>query len=123
MNWNNNCTKPNCNCNSCNPTVNGNYENGILTVTVGTSTAVIPILQESVESKTFVKQEFNIGSGNNVILSDTPILNFGIHVYRNGLLLQSSEYVIINKVITFSIPFGNSTGATGLETLVITYYK
>lgn len=116
-----NCNK--CNCNSCQPTVGGGYVNGVLTVRVGTSTAVIPLSQESIETRTPVKQEFNIGSGNNLILSDTPILNLGIHVYRNGLLCQASEYVINDKVITFSVPFGNSTGATGLEFVVVDYYK
>jgi len=113
----------NCGCGSCNPSVNGNYVNGILTVNVGTSTAVIPISQTSIETRTPVKEEFNLGSGNILILTYIPILNLGINVLRNGLLCFSSEYTINNKTITFTTNFGNSSGGTGLENIIVNYYK
>lgn len=117
----NKCGNGGCNC--CNPSVSGGYVNGILTVKVGTSTAVIPISQESIETRTPVKEEFNIGSGNVINLTYTPLVNLGVDILRNGLLLVSSEYSISNKVITFVTSFGNSTGATGLESLIVNYYR
>lgn len=123
MNWNNNCTKPNCNCNSCNPTVNGNYENGILTVTVGTSTAVIPLAQESIETRTPVTNTFIKTSGTFVIITDTPISTLPIDVYRNGFLQDSDRYVRDNKTFTFITSFGSATGSNSPETITIKYFK
>lgn len=113
----------NSGCNSCNPTVSGGYRNGVLTISVGTSSTVIPLSPESIETRIPVKQEFQVGSGNSLILSDTPLLDLGIDILRNGLLLFSTEYSINNKTITFTVGFGNSTGATGLETIIVNYYK
>lgn len=123
-----NCKKSNCACSSCNPcgtssSVSGGYTSGILTITVGSSTAVIPLNQESVETRTLVSNTFYLASGNSVTLTETPLVALPFEVYRNGLLQDSDRYAIIAKTVTFVSSFGNSEGATGNETIKIKYYK
>lgn len=115
-----NCNK--CNCNPCQPTVEGGYVNGILTVRVGTSTAVIPLSQESIETRTPVTQSFVKTSGDFVIIANTPISSLPIDVYRNGILQDSDRYVRNNKTFTFITPFGSATGSNSPENLTIKYY-
>ena len=123
-----NCKKSNCTCSSCNPcgtssSVSGGYTSGILTITVGSSTAVIPLNQESVETRTLVSNTFYLSTGNSVTLTETPLVALPFEVYRNGLLQDSDRYAIIAKTVTFVSSFGNSEGATGNETIKIKYYK
>ena len=118
-----NCNKTNCGCNVCNPTVSGGYVNGILTVTVGTSTTVIPIAQESIETRTFMSNTFLRDSGTTVTITDTPINSLPIDVYRNGFLQDSDRYVRNDKTFTFVTPFGSATGSNSPENLTIKFYK
>ena len=123
MNWNSTCNKTNCGCGTCNPTVSGGYVNGILTVTVGTSTTVIPLSQESIETRTPVTNTFVKTSGNIIIITDTPINSLPIDVYRNGILQDSDRYVRDNKTFSFVTAFGSATGSNSPENLVFKYYK
>lgn len=123
MNWNSTCNKTNCGCSACNPTVNGGYVNGILTVTVGTSTAVIPLAQESIETRTPVTNTFVKTSGNFVIISDTPISSLPTDVYRNGILQDTDRYVRDNKTFSFVTSFGSATGSNSSEVITIKFYK
>ena len=50
--------------------------------------------------------------------SSNPVL---ISVYRNGLLVQPSEYTQTGVMITFVTSFGNSTGGVGGETVTVYY--
>jgi hypothetical protein len=123
-----NCKKSNCTCSSCNPcgtssSVSGGYTSGILTITVGSSTAVIPLNQESIDTRTLVSNTFYLATGNSVTLTETPLVSLPFEVYRNGLLQDSDRYTIIAKTVTFVSSFGNSEGATGNETIKIKYYK
>lgn len=123
MDWNSTCVKTNCGCNNCNPTVNGDYVNGVLTVTVGTSSAVIPLSQKSIETRTPVTNTFIKTSGTFVIITDTPISTLPIDVYRNGFLQDSDRYVRDNKTFTFITSFGSATGSNSPETITIKYFK
>ena len=123
MNWNSTCNKTNCGCSACNPTVDGDYVNGILTVKVGASTAVIPLAQASIETRTPVSNEFVKTSGNFVIISDTPISTLPIDVYRNGFLQSSDRYIRDGKTFTFVTSFGSATGSNSPEIINIKFYK
>lgn len=116
-----NCNK--CNCNPCQPTVGGGYVNGILTVRVGTSTAVIPLSQESIETRTPVTETFIKTSGDFVIIADTPISSLPINVYRNGILQDADRYTRDNKTFSFVTAFGSATGSNSSETITIKFYK
>jgi hypothetical protein len=123
-----NCRKSNCTCSSCNPcggssSVSGGYTSGILTITVGSSTAVIPLNQESVETRTPVLNTFYLATGNSVTLTETPLISLPFDVYRNGILQDNDRYAVIAKTVTFVSSFGNSEGATGNEVIKIKYYK
>lgn len=123
MNWNNNC-KPNCGCsNCCSLPVNGGYVNGVLTITVGNSAAVIPLTQDAVDSRTPVTESFTKTSGTFVITTDLPNPTLPIDVYRNGFLQDTDRYIRDNKIFTFVTPFGSATGSNSPETITIKYYK
>ncbi len=48
--------------------------------------------------------------------TDTPILR----VYRNGLIqIEGVDYTVAGTAVTFTVPFGNSGGGAGLETVVL----
>lgn len=113
----------NCGCGSCNPAVSGGYINGVLTINVGTSSAVIPITQASIETRTPVTDSFSKSSGNTVTISETPVSSLPFDVYRNGILQASDRYSLLNKVVTFVSAFGNSIGGQGAESIIIKYYK
>jgi hypothetical protein len=123
MNWNNTCNKTNCGCSVCNPTVSGDYVNGILTINVGGSSAIIPVSQESIETRTPVENTFVKTSGDFVIITDTPISTLPIDVYRNGFLQDSDRYIRDNKTFSFVTSFGSATGSNSPETIKIKFYK
>lgn len=70
--------------------------------------------------------EFSPASGaTTVALSATPSVTTGytrIDIYRNGRLLQASNYSIAGTTVTFTQAFGASTGAIYSETITAKYY-
>lgn len=67
-----------------------------------------------------VSDSFTVNSGNTVTLSNTIYSNMQLFVFRNGLFTK--DYSIVGNNIIFTIPFGNSGGAIGDETINVEYY-
>jgi hypothetical protein len=70
-----------------------------------------------------VTDEFDsLISGNSVTLTNPPNLTRHIQVFRNGIRRNSTEYNLSGVNLTFTIPFGTSSGASGGEQVLIDYY-
>lgn len=94
--------------------IQGAANSGIITTGVATDTLTIALREQK---DTFT----SLTSGTTVTASQTPI-GATLDVYRNGLLKElTTEYTVSGTTITFSVPFGVSTGATGGETVILKY--
>jgi hypothetical protein len=64
-------------------------------------------------------------SATTVTLTATPsaVTGYtGVDVYRNGVLLQTSEYSVSSTTVTFTTAFGASAGAVYSESVTVKYY-
>lgn len=64
----------------------------------------------------------NLNTGNTVVLTNAPKVNFHVLVYRGGLLQNPNQYTRTGINIVFNIPFSNSVGGSGNEEVVVAYY-
>lgn len=64
----------------------------------------------------------NLGTGNTVVLTHAPKVNFHILVYRGGLLQNPNQYTRTGVNIIFNTSFSNSPGGVGGEEVMVVYY-
>lgn len=64
----------------------------------------------------------NLATGNTVVLTNAPKVNFHILVYRGGLLQNPNQYVKTGVNIVFNTSFSNSIGGSGGEEVIVVYY-
>ena len=67
-----------------------------------------------------ISDTFSVNTGNTVTLSNTVNPNTSFLVFRNGNFTK--DYTIVGSSLIFNLPFGNSTGGTGNETINVEYY-
>lgn len=97
----------------------GDYQvSGPATVTIPALSAVSPI------PPTFVQEDFSLLpiATNTVILSNIPLAPHALVVSRNGLVMPTTDWVLFGTTITFTLPFGPTMGATGLESVTVQYF-
>jgi hypothetical protein len=112
-----------CNCSTCNTAVSGGYVNGVLTVTVGSSSANILFPNSLLKLGILVTDKFSLNTGNTVTLTNPINIMYDVEVHFNGFLLNPIEYTIQNSIVTFMDNFTVSGNQEGNTEIIIKYYR
>lgn len=64
----------------------------------------------------------NLSTGNTVVLTNAPKVEFHVLIYRGGLLQNPNQYTRTGVNVVFNTGFSSSVGGSGGEEIIVVYY-
>ena len=97
-------------------------DNGIVLGTDGKLYSTLPLTGAVPPTPTV--NVFSVSSGTSVTLTHLPLTSHHIQVFRNGMRQRLvADYTLVGLIVTFTMSFGMSGGATGVEEIAVEYYR